>query len=120
MSDGLSSSLTVKLDISVDVNELLRQISSLTHRTSRTDVRFDNGNGRWVEGQQDGILFSCSYHKTKSHSATVEVHNRFQQVFQAPDKIVRSSKSTAPPGTWAIAYCNSGRLGGDKTYYDFW
>ena len=46
--------------------------------------------------------------------------NNFTQKFGQPDKIVRSAKSEAPPGKWAIAYCNSGKLGGDKTYYECW
>lgn len=113
-------SLTVSFPINVDLNKLLDQIGGITHRSSRQERYFDGGKGRWIEGQNDGKLYSMCYHSTKEHSATVEVHNHFRQMFGARDEIVRSNKSTAPPGQWAIAFCDSGRLGGDKTYYNFW
>ena len=113
-------SKNVKLDMKVDVNELIRQIGSLTDRTSINDQYLDNNQCRWISGQSNGILYSMCYHQTKQHSATCEVHNNFRKMFGAKDEVVRRSKSEAPPGEWAIAYCNSGKFGGDRTSYDFW
>lgn len=113
-------SITVNFNINVDVNKLIEQVGSSSNRTSYNDKYFDNNQGRWISCQADGILYSMCYHKTKQHSATCEVHNNFTQKLGVDDKIVRSSKSEAPPGLWAIAYCNSGKLGGDKTYYNCW
>ena len=48
------------------------------------------------------------------------MHNNFTKNFGVVDKVVRSAKSEAPPGKWAIAYFNSGKLGGDKTFNDYW
>lgn len=113
-------SKTLELKIDVNVNELIKQIGSLGQRSSYNDQYFDKNNGRFISCQDNGILYSMCYHKTKQHSATCEVHNNFTQKLGQKDQIVRSSKSEAPPGKWAIAYCNSGKLGGDKTYYNFW
>ena len=113
-------SKVVNFSISVDVNKLIEQIGSITGRNSLNDRYFDNNQGRFISCQAGGILYSMCYHKTKQHSATCEVHNNFTQKLGAGDKIVRSAKSTAPPGQWAIAYCDSGKLGGDKTYYNCW
>ena len=113
-------SKNVSLSIDVNVNELIKQVCSATDRSSLNDQWLDNNQGRWISCQSGGLLISMCYHKTKQHSATCEVHNNFTKMFGAGDKIVRSAKSEAPPGKWAIAYCNSGKLGGDKTYYNFW
>ena len=113
-------SITVNFDINVDANTLIQQVGSATNRSSYNDRYFDGNQGRWISCQSDGILYSMCYHKTKQHSATCEVHNNFTKNFGVGDKIVRSAKSEAPPGKWAIAYCNSGKLGGDKTYYNAW
>ena len=113
-------SKTVSFNIDVDANKLIEQVGSATNRNSYNDRYFDNNNGRWISCQANGILYSCCFHKTKNHSATCEVHNNFTKNFGVGDKIVRSAKSTAPPGKWCIAYCDSGKLGGDKTFYDFW
>ena len=48
------------------------------------------------------------------------MYNNFIKNFGDSDKVVKSAKSEAPPGKWAIAYFNSGKLGGDKTFYDYW
>ena len=117
-------SKNLNLSISVDVNKLLEQIGaaakSIINRNSYNEKYFDNNQGRWISCQSNGILYSMCYHKTKQHSATCEVHNNFTKNIGVPDKIVRSSKSEAPPGLWAIAYYDSGKLGGDKTYYNCW
>ena len=77
-----------------------------------------NNQGRFISCQAGGILYSMCFHQTRQHSAICEVHNNFKKMFGAEDKIVRSAKSTAPPGQWAIAYCDSGRFGGDKTDFE--
>ena len=113
-------SKTVSFNISVDVNELIKQVCSATNRSSLNDRYFDNNQGRFISCQSDGKLISMCYHKTKQHSATCEVHNNFTKNFGVGDKVVRSAKSEAPPGKWAIAYCDSGKFGGDKTFYNCW
>ena len=117
----MSKAVTVKLNISVDVNELIKQACDLANVTQRGKYQsqmIDNNNGRWVTVQCDGKLISACYHKSKNHSATCEVHNNFTKNFGVPDHIVRSSKSTAAPGEWAVAMVDSGKLGGDKTFYN--
>ena len=111
-------SKNVSLSINVDVNQLISQVTNATNRNSLNDRYFDNNEGRFVSCQANGILIAACYHKTKNHSATCEVHNNFTKNFGVGDRVVRSSKSNAPPGIWAIAYCDSGKLGGDKTFYD--
>lgn len=113
-------SLNVNLPINVDANKLIEQIGTASNRNSYNDRYFDDNNGRWISCQANGILYSMCFHKTKQHSATCEVHNNFTKNFFVPDHVVRSAKSEAPPNQWAIAYCDSGKLGGDKTYYNCW
>ena len=110
----------VSLNINVDVNKLIEQVVSSTERNSLNDRYFDNNQGRFISCQAGGKLISMCFHQTKQHSATCEVHNNFTKNFGVGDKVVRSAKSEAPPGRWAIAYCDSGRLGGDKTFYNCW
>lgn len=111
-------SKNVSFDISVDANKLIDQITSSTERGSLNSRYFDGDQGRFVSCQAGGLLIAASYHSSKKHSATCEVHNNFQQKLGAPDQVVRSAKSEGLAGEWAIAYCKSGKLGGDKTYYD--
>ena len=113
-------SKTINLNINVDVNKLIEQVVSSTERNSLNDRYFDNNQGRFISCQAGGKLISMCFHQTKQHSATCEVHNNFTKNFGVGDKVVRSAKSEAPPGRWAIAYCDSGRLGGDKTFYNCW
>ena len=110
----------VSLNINVDVNKLIEQVVSSTERNSLNDRYFDNNQGRFISCQAGGKLISMCFHQTKQHSATCEVHNNFTKNFGVGDKVVRSAKSEAPPGRWAIAYCDSGKLGGDKTFYNCW
>ena len=111
-------SKNVSLDINVDANQLINQVTTATNRNSLNSRYFDNNQGRFISCQSGGILIAACFHTSKNHSATCEVHNNFRQKFGAPDEIVRTAKSDAPPGVWAIAYCDSGKLGGDKTFYD--
>ena len=113
-------SKTINLNINVDVNKLIEQVVSSTERNSLNDRYFDNNQGRFISCQAGAKLISMCFHQTKQHSATCEVHNNFTKNFGVGDKVVRSAKSEAPPGRWAIAYCDSGRLGGDKTFYNCW
>lgn len=113
--------LARNLDISVDINELINQACGLTNITQRRAYQsqmIDDDNGRWVTAQCGGKLISACFHKSKNHSATCEVHNNFTRHFGVKDHVVRSAKSTAGPGEWAVAIVDSGRLGGDKTYYN--
>ncbi|KAH0793658.1 hypothetical protein GPJ56_002379 [Histomonas meleagridis] len=111
-------SMNISLNINVDANKLIDQVACATNRSSINDRYFDNDNGRFISCQSDGKLIAACFHKTKSHSATCEVHNNFTKNFGVPDHIVRSAKSSAPAGVWAVAYCDSGKLGGDKTFYN--
>ena len=116
MSQG---SCNINLNIDVDVNELITQATGMNQRSSYNDRYFDDNKGRFISMQRGGKIIACCFHKTKNHSTTGQVHNKVGQLFVGP-QIVRQAQSTAPPGRWAIAYCDSGRLGGDQTFYDTW
>lgn len=112
---------SLKLDMNVDINKLIDQACGLANVTQRGKYQsqtIDNNKGRWVTAQSDGKLISACFHESKNHSATCEVHNNFTKNFGVPDHVVRSAKSTAGPGEWAVAMVDSGKLGGDKTYYN--
>ena len=108
----------LNLNITVAADELINLVARTMKRNSLSDQYFDNNQGRFISCQAGGILYSMCFHQTRQHSAICEVHNNFKKMFGAEDKIVRSAKSTAPPGQWAIAYCDSGRFGGDKTDFE--
>ena len=112
------SSFTLGFSINVDLNQLINQVASATNRNTLNNYYFDGGKGRYISVQSGGKLISACYHTSKFHSATCEVHNGFTGMFGIPDHIVRKARSEAPPGKWAIACCDSGRLGGDKTFYN--
>ena len=104
----------------IRISQDYQKSGNRTERNSLNDRYFDNNQGRFISCQAGGKLISMCFHQTKQHSATCEVHNNFTKNFGVGDKVVRSAKSEAPPGRWAIAYCDSGRLGGDKTFYNCW
>lgn len=100
-------STNVNLNINVDVAELVKTAINITPKTQSYNSRMiDNNNGRFVSMQTNGLVISACYHKTKNHSATAQS--------------MGTAKSTAAPGTWAVAYINSSPLAVDKTFYDFW
>ena len=110
----------LNLNINIAADELINLVAGKLKRNSLSDQYFDNNQGRFISCQTGGILYSMCFHQTKQHSAKCEVHNNFTKMFGAQDKIVREAESIAPPGQWAIAYCDSGKLGGDKTSYKYW
>ena len=112
------NSKALHFGIDIDPEEIVKSVTSATERESFNSRYFDNDDGRYISCQVDGKLISASYHETKHHSATCEVHNHFRQMFGAEDEIVRSAKSDAKPGEWAVACCTAGKLGGNKTYYN--
>ena len=103
--------------IDINSNDLISQIAGNGIRDQYNEYYFDGNDGRFITCKTKGLLIACCYHKTKEHTAVVEVHNGFTSLFGAPDKIVRNSMGSAPGGMWAVAYTDSGRLGGDKAYY---
>lgn len=95
------------VNFDIDVVELLKiALGFIPKNLSYNDRMIDNGNGRWISYQGDGMVVSMSNHKTKNHSATAQS--------------LKTAKSTAPPGHWAIAVITSFPFCTDKTFYDFW
>ena len=111
-------SRTIDAPIDVDASDLISQVSGSGCRENFNETYFDGDNGRFISCRSNGLLIGCCYHKTKTHSAVVEVHNGFTSLFGASDKIVRSSRGSATAGKWAVAITDSGRLGGDRAYYE--
>jgi hypothetical protein len=102
-------SIQANLSFRVDVNDLIRQVTRATERASLNDRMIDGGNGRWISSQTGGLLISACFHNTRKHSATARVNGNI---------IKRSASSSAEAGRWAIAYVQSGKLGGDETFYN--
>ena len=103
--------------IDINSNDLISQIAGNGIRDNYRENYFDGNDGRFIACKSNGLLISCCYHKNKEHTAVAEVHNGFTKLFGASDRIVRSSKGSASGGKWAIAYTDSGKLGGDEAYF---
>ena len=101
-------SYNFNFNINVDANDLLNRVG-LAGRCSYQSQYLDNGNARWISCQSGGKVISACYHKTKSHSATVETGG------QGP--FYTKNQSTAGPGEWAVAVVGS--RGWDRTHYNF-
>ena len=108
----------IEAPIDVNVSDLISQISGSGCWENYNETYFDGNNGRFISCKSNGLLIGCCYHQSKVHSAIVEVHNGFTSLFGKADKIVRSSRGSASGGKWAIAITDSGRLGGDRAYYE--
>ena len=111
-------SRVISAPIDINANDLICQIAGAGTRENFNESYFDGSEGRFISCKTRGILLACCYHKTKNHAAVVEVHNGFTSLFGAADKIVRSSRGSAGAGKWAVATTDSGRLGGDRAYYE--
>ena len=46
----------VECSINVDANELIKQIGSISNRSSYSEQYLDNNQCRWISCQYDGIL----------------------------------------------------------------
>ena len=113
--------MSVNLNFNIDINpvEIAKSIGKSLERLSVNDNGLiDGGKGRFISMQGDGVLCAAFYHSTKPHTATCEVHNNFTKNFGVGDHVVRSAKSSAGPGKWAVAYTKSGQFGGDRTFYN--
>ena len=104
--------------IDINANDLIGQVAGGGSRENFNETYFDGNNGRFISCRTNGLLIACCYHESKTHSAIVEVHNGFTSLFGAADKIVRSSRGSAPGGKWSVPTTDSGRLGGDRAYYE--
>lgn len=114
-------SATLRAPMDVDPDDILTQVGcGGGPRENFQDKTFDNGQGRFISCTCNPTLVALCYHKTKNHSAIVEVHNGFTSLFGAADKVHRRSQGQAPPGQWAVAYTQCGRLGGDKAMFEYW
>ena len=114
-------STTLRAPMDVDAEDILVQVGCGSgSRQDFQDKTFDKGEGRFISCTANPTLVALCYHKSKRHAAIVEVHNGFTSLFGAADKIHRSSRAEAPPGQWAVAYVQCGRLGGDKAMYEYW
>ncbi len=102
------------------VDELLFQVGCTGQRSEFRENYFDNNQGRFISCTAFPNLVALCYHETKNHAAVVEVHNGFTSLFGAADKVHRRERSEAPPGYWAVAYTHCGRLGGDKSFFEYW
>ena len=86
----------------------------------KEDYDFDGGQGRFIKYRTGGCIIACCFHKTKRHKAWVEVHNSVTSMFGFGDEVKRSSDCEAPAGKWAVAWCDSGKFGGNEAYYKCW
>ena len=108
---------TARMD--TDVYELVRSVMKgcdISRLNILNDELFDDNNGRFVSMNCGGRLIALSYHTRKMHSATCEVYI-IANGWSLQNKIVRSARTEAPPGRWAVAYCDSGRVGCERSYY---
>ena len=111
-------SRVISAPIDINAYDLISQVAGAAPIENFNETYFDDSQGRFISCRTGGLLVACCYHQSKSHTAVVEVHNGFTSLFGASDKIVRSSRGTACGGKWAAAITDSGRLGGDRTYYE--
>ena len=103
--------MSLQINFDCSINDLIDKVCSTKERNSLNDRYFDDGQGRFISWQSDGIVHAASNHLTKWHSATAQ-----------STKITgkHTAKSEAPPGVWAIAYIDSGNFGVDRTFYNSW
>ena len=106
--------------INIDAARLVNMVVDGLIEYEKDDSGFDGGNGRFIKYRTGGCLIACCFHKTKEHKAWVEVHNSVTSLFGFDDEVKRSSSCTAPPGKWAVAWCESGKFGGNEAYYRCW
>ena len=111
------SSRVLEEDMNINANRLLDKVVDGLVILELEDGNIDGGQGRFIKCRTGGCLIAMCYHKTKHHKAIAEVHNNFTSMFGMRDKIVRDAVCTAPPGKWACAWCESGKLGGNEAYY---
>lgn len=96
-----------RFDINANAIDLIRTMVGLSPKTYYyISTMIDNNNGRFIVMQGGGLVFSMCYHKTKNHSATAQSW--------------RTAKSTAAPGTWAMAYVRSSFFAIDRASHDYW
>ena len=101
-------------NINVDIRSILQQLRISTQRISFNDRWV--GGGRFISIQSGGVVYALFNHPTSPHSATARV---VRQTCTVP-KVIRQARSTALPGSWAIACIKSGFFGGDQTFYNSW
>ena len=111
-------SRVISAPININAYDLISQVAGAAPIENFNETYFDGSEGRFISCKTGGLLVACCYHQAKNHTAVVEVHNGFTSLFGASDKIVRSSRGTACGGKWATAITDSGRLGGDRAYYE--
>ncbi|EAY17268.1 hypothetical protein TVAG_266310 [Trichomonas vaginalis G3] len=100
--------MSINININADLNDLLKSTGKMFTRSKHSayDIK---GGGRFIGGEENGIVFSCCFHPTKEHSASVIPGNG-----AAP---YPRTKQWVPPGQWAITYTNAGLMG-NKSKYD--
>lgn len=108
---GINFNFGAALNISVDANQLLDQLAAAVRSLDIKKFNFSTVDGGvWASGVQNGHVYSCYYHHTRTHKATV-IPGHFAGVFPSSDCWVG-------PGQWAVAITRASPLGGNKAHYD--
>ncbi|EAY13229.1 hypothetical protein TVAG_097990 [Trichomonas vaginalis G3] len=95
----------VEFGINVDLSELLKDTGK-DFTGSGCNIE---GGGMFYGGVENGIVYSCCFHPTKEHSATV-IPGLLAEPYPR-------TKTWVPAGQWAVSYTKAGNFG-NKAKYD--
>ena len=110
----------IEADMNINKDRLIDMVCDGIFNLESSDGNIDGDQGRFISCRTGGYVIALCFHKTKEHSAFVEVDNNVTGMFGFRDKIKRSADCKAPPGKWAAAWCDSGKFGGNEAYYKIW